>query len=112
MKFRHHLRSNFLMMMIASVFSLALAIHAFGQQAATATMEGIVTDPNNAAVPGAKVTVKSTDTGLTREGLTDASGLYRIATLPPGAYQISVSANGFAENKIGLATLTVGQKLN
>jgi outer membrane receptor protein involved in Fe transport len=112
MKFRHHLQSNFLMMMIASVFSLALAVHAFGQQAATATIEGIVTDPNNAAVPGAKVTVKNNDTGFTRDGVADATGLYRIATLPPGVYQIVVSANGFAENKIGLATLTVGQKLN
>jgi hypothetical protein len=99
-------------MMITLMFAMTLAASAFGQQAATATIEGVVTDPNHAAVPGAKVTVKSADTGLTREVTTDEGGLYRIATLPPGAYQISVTANGFAENKFGTATLTVGQKLN
>jgi outer membrane receptor protein involved in Fe transport len=100
------------MMMIASVFALALVAPIFGQQAATATIEGVVTDPQNALIPGAKVTVKNVDTGLTREITTDDSGIYRIAALPPGAYQISASGKGFAENKYGAVKLTVGQKLN
>src|SRR5262245_3413723 len=112
MTLRNRLRFNFLTMMIASALALALAAPVFGQQAATATIEGIVTDPNKAAVPGAKVTVKNLDIGLTREITTDGSGLYRIATLPPGTYQISASGQGFAENKYGAITLTVGQKLN
>jgi len=99
-------------MMIASVFALALASPVFGQQAATATIEGIVTDPQNAVIPGAKVTVKNVDNGLTREITTDDSGIYRIAALPPGTYHISASGKGFAENKYGAVTLTVGQKLN
>jgi Carboxypeptidase regulatory-like domain len=112
MTLRNHLRFNFLTAMIASVFALALAAPVFGQQAATATIEGVVTDPQNAIIPGAKVTVKNVDTGLTREITTDDSGIYRIAALPPGTYQISASGKGFAENKYGAVTLTVGQKLN
>src|SRR5215468_1520093 len=112
MTLRNHPRLNFLTMMIASLFALALVAPVFGQQAATATIEGIVTDPNKAAVPGAKVTVKNLDIGLSREIITDDSGIYRIAALPPGAYQISASGKGFAENKYGAVTLTVGQKLN
>jgi outer membrane receptor protein involved in Fe transport len=112
MTLRNHLRFNFLTMMIASVFALAIAAPAFGQQAATATIEGVVIDPQNAIIPGAKVTVKNVDTGLTREITTDDNGLYRIAALPPGTYQISASGKGFAENKYGAVTLTVGQKLN
>src|SRR5215813_1883310 len=112
MTLRKHPLFNFLATMIASAFVLALATPVFGQQAATATIEGIVTDPNKAAVPGAKVTVKNLDTGLTREITTDDSGLYRIAALPPGSYQVSAGGNGFAENKYGAVTLTVGQKLN
>src|SRR5262245_3256503 len=112
MTHRNHLRFNFKTMMIASLVALALAAPILGQQAATATIEGVVTDPQNALVPGAKITVKNVDTGLTREIITDESGLYRIAALPPGAYQISASGKGFAENKYGMVTLTVGQKLN
>src|SRR5215468_2761832 len=112
MTFRNHPRFNFLTIMIASLFALALVAPVFGQQAATATIEGVVTDPNNAAVPGAKVTIKNVDTGLKREITTDASGIYRIAALPPGAYEISAGAEGFTENKYGSVTLTVGQKLN
>jgi outer membrane receptor protein involved in Fe transport len=112
MTLRNTPRFIFLTMMIASAFALILALPVFGQQAATATIEGIVTDANKAAVPGAKVTVKKLDTGLTREITTDDTGIYRIASLPPGAYQISAGGKGFAENKYGAVTLTVGQKLN
>src|SRR5262245_25011640 len=112
MTLRNHLRFNFLTAMIASAFALALAAPVFGQQAATATIEGVVTDPQNAVIPGAKVTLKNVDTGLTRDGATDDRGIYRIAALPPGTYQISASGKGFAENKYGAVTLTVGQKLN
>ncbi|MGH9938343.1 MAG: carboxypeptidase-like regulatory domain-containing protein, partial [Blastocatellia bacterium] len=112
MKPRNHLRFSFVTMMIASLFALVLAAPVFGQQAATATIEGVVTDPQSAVVPGAKVSIKNVDTGLTREITTDSSGIYRITTLPPGTYQVSASGQGFAENKYGAVTLTVGQKLN
>jgi outer membrane receptor protein involved in Fe transport len=112
MTLRNHTPFNYLTAMIALVFALALAAPVFGQQAATATIEGVVTDSQNAIIPGAKVTVKNVDTGLTREITTDDSGIYRIAALPPGTYHISAGGKGFAENKYGAVTLTVGQKLN
>jgi outer membrane receptor protein involved in Fe transport len=112
MTFRRYPLFNFLTMALASAFALVLAVSVFGQQAATATIEGIVTDPNNSAVAGAKVTVKNLAIGLTREVATDENGIYRIAALPPGTYQISAGGKGFAENKYGAVTLTVGQKLN
>src|SRR5262245_46483511 len=102
MSLRNHLRFYFLTMMIASVVALALAAPVFGQQAATATIEGVVTDPQNAVIPGAKVTVKNVDTGLTREITTDDSGIYRIAALPPGTYHISAGGKGFADRKSGV----------
>jgi hypothetical protein len=112
MTLRKHHPFNILTMMIALAFSLVLAASVFGQQAATATIEGIVADQNKSAVPGAKVTVKNLDIGLTREITTDENGIYRIAALPPGIYQISAGGKGFADNKYGAVPLTVGQKLN
>lgn len=99
-------------MVAAMLLMLGGVVSALAQQSATATIEGIVTDPNNAVVVGAKVTARNVDTGLTREITTDASGLYRLIALPPGTYALSASATGFAENKYGNVTLTVGQKLN
>src|SRR5690242_8270219 len=90
----------------AILLTLAAFTTAFAQQAATATIEGVVNDPNNAVVVGAKVTARSVDTGLVREITTDASGLYRLTALPPGAYTLSASAQGFAENNYGSVTLT------
>ncbi len=89
-----------------------LTLTALAQQTATAALEGIVSDANGAVIPNAKVTIKNTDTGLTRETATDASGIYRLPALPPGSYQLTASAAGFAENKFTGIILTVGQKLN
>src|SRR5215475_3610917 len=84
MTFRKHPLFNFLMLAPALAFTLVLTASVFGQQAATATIEGIVTDPNKSVVAGAKVTVKNPDIGLSREISTDENGIYRIAALPPG----------------------------
>ncbi len=89
------------MAVAAMLLMLGGAVAALAQQSATATIEGIVTDPNNAVVVGAKVTARNVDTALTREITTDASGLYRLIALPPGTYALSASATGFAENKYG-----------
>ncbi|MDQ3009412.1 MAG: carboxypeptidase-like regulatory domain-containing protein, partial [Acidobacteriota bacterium] len=94
------------------LLTLAAFTTAFGQQAASATIEGIVNDPNNAVVVGARITARNVDTGLVREITTDSSGIYRLAALPPGTYALSASAASFAENKYGNVTLAVGQKLN
>jgi outer membrane receptor protein involved in Fe transport len=102
----------FLSLFLALTTAALLTLTAFAQQSATATIEGIVSDANNAVVPSAKVVIRSMDTGLTREVTTDASGIYRIPALPPGTYQLTVSAAGFAEGKYSGITLTVGQKLN
>src|SRR5258705_4017051 len=61
----------------------------------TATVEGTVVDSQNAAIPGATVVVSNSATGLSRTIVTDASGSYVAASLPPGTYQIEVTLAGF-----------------
>jgi outer membrane receptor protein involved in Fe transport len=85
---------------------------AWAQQAATATVEGVVTDPQGAVVPNVKITVTSVETGLTREAMTDESGVYRVPLLPPGTYKLTAQGSGFAPANYNNVTLTVGQKLN
>jgi outer membrane receptor protein involved in Fe transport len=85
---------------------------AWAQQAATATVEGVVTDPQGAVVPNVKITVTSNETGLTREAATDESGVYRVPLLPPGTYKLAAQGSGFAPLNADNIRLTVGQKLN
>jgi len=82
---------------------------AFGQaEIGGATMNGTVADPSGAAVPNAKITVVSPQTGFTRTTTTNASGLYGFPQLPAGTYDLTVEANGFKLTKRTGVTLTVG----
>jgi hypothetical protein len=58
-------------------------------------IQGTVTDPNGAVVPGADVTITSPDTGLTRTTQTDSEGSYTVSELPIGTYQVTVKKAGF-----------------
>jgi hypothetical protein len=58
-------------------------------------LSGVVTDPSNAAVVGAKVDATEMSKGITQETTTDASGLYRFPELLPGLWKIVVAAPGF-----------------
>jgi outer membrane receptor protein involved in Fe transport len=105
-------RNQLLAILSAMLFLFMPAAPSLAQQAATATLEGLITDPAGAVVPNATVTARNTQTGLTRTIQTDASGVYRLAALPPGSYDLNVTAPNFAEAKRTGITLTVGQKLN
>src|SRR5207302_4661866 len=64
-------------------------------QGFTAAITGTVTDTSGAAVPGAAVTVKHLETGLTRSVQANASGNYSVPSLPVGEYEITAEKMGF-----------------
>ena len=59
------------------------------------TIDGNVTDPSQAAIGGATVSVTNQGTALNRETTTNSLGEYTLPTLPPGTYTLSVKATGF-----------------
>jgi hypothetical protein len=61
------------------------------------SLVGNVTDPSGAAVAAAKVTVTHQETSLTREGATNAEGMYSFPGIPTGLYTVKVSAAGFVD---------------
>ncbi len=79
---------------------LCLAILLFvpiasAQVSTTGKITGVVTDSSGAAVPNATVTVKSDALMSNRSITTQADGSYLFDLLPPGTYEVTVTAKGF-----------------
>src|SRR6266404_10009405 len=89
---------------IALLLAIPLAVVG---QVTTATIVGTVTDPGGAIVPGAQVTAKNVDTGLTRTVTSSDAGTYRIEFLPVGKYTIDVSYTGFKRAQLSDIVLQV-----
>jgi carboxypeptidase family protein len=64
-------------------------------QLAGATLTGVVTDKSGAVVGGATIQIKNLDNGQVREVTSNESGLYSAPNLPPGPYEVKVTASGF-----------------
>ena len=78
-------------------------------QVNTATLTGVVSDPQGLAVSGAKVTVSSEKTGAERTATADEVGRYRIVGLTPGEYKVRVEGpSTFAPYENSAVQVTVG----
>jgi Carboxypeptidase regulatory-like domain len=62
---------------------------------ATGSFQGVVTDKSGSAISGARVTVTSQATGISRDAVTDDVGHYAINLLPVSVYTIRVENQGF-----------------
>jgi len=84
------------------------------QTTSSGALTGTVVDSSGAAVPDVTVTAKSISTGTTRETKTDSGGIYRFTLLPPGPYDIEISAPGFSTKTVaGVAiNITETQRLD
>src|SRR5580700_3383411 len=64
-------------------------------QAATASIQGTVTDSSGAAIPDASVQVKSVNTGTTQTVTSNAQGRFVAADLGVGDYELQAAKPGF-----------------
>ncbi|MEB2359815.1 MAG: TonB-dependent receptor [Bryobacterales bacterium] len=60
-----------------------------------ARVQGFVTDPSQAAIVRAKVTLTNVDTGVTVSRVTGEAGQYLFDFVQPGNYKVEVEASGF-----------------
>jgi len=79
-------------------------------QVNTASLTGLVTDPNGVVIANASVTAKNKATTVENATTTDAAGYYTFATLPVGAYTLGVELQGFKKAVHENVNLEVGQK--
>src|SRR5205809_4016047 len=95
----------------ALIVGLCLLFSCLGIAQTGGTISGSVSDATGALIPGASVTIKNVDTGLTREVMSDEQGRYTAPNLPVGSYEVQVSLSGFrTEIRKGVG-LAVGQQL-
>lgn len=65
-------------------------------QEVTGGITGTVTDPSQAAVPGATITVTNTAQGTAWTSQTNSAGVYNFPRLQAGQYSVKATAQGFA----------------
>lgn len=82
--------------------SLALIVVVFlfcvqaSAQTSSGTLQGVITDPSNAVVPGAKVEIHNPVSGYAHTAVTDGAGRFTIPNVPFNPYHLTVSIKGFS----------------
>ena len=103
--------------MAATALAIGLLTALPARAQSTATLQGTVTDPQSAIMPGVSITVHNTSTNQDRVVVTDAAGAYVAAALAPGHYEVTAHIDGFQDQKreldLGPAqTVALNLKLN
>jgi hypothetical protein len=88
-----HALSRAVFLSILVLFCLALAPHALFAQAGT--IQGTVTDPTGAVVPGAIVHLVDPVSGYNHSATSDAAGQFFFPNVPFNTYRLTAQAQGF-----------------
>jgi carboxypeptidase family protein len=72
-------------------------------------IDGRITDATGGALPGAMITVAQSTTGFARRAVTNELGLYRVLSLAPAEYDVTVELTGFATVTYSAVKIDVGQ---
>src|SRR5258708_805975 len=84
--------------------AIVFATAAFSASAAHAqfrtSIQGNVTDPTGAVIPGATLTLTDTDTNHTINATSNASGVFNFNALPTDHFNLTSSAKGFKQQTL------------
>ncbi|MDZ4797350.1 MAG: TonB-dependent receptor [Bryobacteraceae bacterium] len=80
-------------------------------QVSTGSLGGQVSDPNGAAVPGAKLVAKNDATGQEYKTESSDAGIYVFPTLSTGIYTITLEKPGFKKVSRGDIEIRIAQRL-
>jgi hypothetical protein len=87
---------KFLRATASLLFCLAALGLAASAQTSTGGVNGTITDPNGAAVPGSTVRLVNRATNIETRATTNESGNYTFVNVNPGSYVLKVEAQGFS----------------
>ena len=97
--------------LVRSISFILLACCAMYAQNTNGRITGVVTDPQGAVIPGAKISVNNVATNETRRTTSAADGTYQVLDLPIGAYRVTVEHEGFTKVVTDPHELLVNQTL-
>src|SRR5882724_6643316 len=60
-----------------------------------AAVTGLVTDPNGRSVPGVTILITNLSTNIVSRAVTNDQGIYRVPSLQPGIYGMTLDKDGF-----------------
>lgn len=109
--------SKSLLLLIVLVCALSAANNVKAQTGGGGSIQGTVTDPTGAVVPGATVVATNVATTVETTRQSNDAGVFVISPLPVGEYKVTASLNGFEtliQEKIivdALSTVTVNMNL-
>ena len=89
---------------------LMLVVPLTAQSGNEASIEGVVTDPSGALVPGAEIKARNLQTLASFSEVTNEGGLFAFPVLPLGTYELITQRSGFATLVVRDVVLTVGAK--
>src|SRR5882672_7570591 len=78
-----------------ATFVLLIPIALLAQTAQLGQITGTVKDPTGAVLPGVAIEAKHQEKGVIRSATTDASGQFRMPSMPLGPYTITATLSGF-----------------
>src|SRR5205085_488907 len=87
MKTRYHLGWAALAILFSAAISQA--------QLSTGSLTGVITDPSNAPILGAKVALSNADNGFLLRTETDNTGRFLFRAVPPATYTLTAESAGF-----------------
>ena len=107
MYLRQHCFIHFL---FAIIFALGgMAAHAQTPAPPTASIHGHITDQTGALIPGARITVVTTDGNPVGSYAADSGGAYSVSGLAAGSYIVKAEFNGFAPFQSQSISVAAGQ---
>jgi hypothetical protein len=89
------LKAFYRLVLIIGLFSICAAA-TLAQSLTAGTVDGVVVDPNNAAVPNATVTIENAVTGYRQTVNTGTDGRFHFNNVPLNNYVFNASAPGFS----------------
>ena len=105
------MQSRTVIFSVAAVIA-ALLIPVASGQTSLGSISGLVADQSGAAVPDVAITVTDVDRNATFRSVSNESGFYVVAQLPPGAYSLSAEASGFSRYVLDAISVSTQQKIS
>jgi len=81
----------------------------YSQTTTSGSVTGLVTDPTNAVVRGATVSLTETSTNTVQTATSDAAGRFSFVSVSPGEYTLRVEAKGFRTSVTTKLTVEVNK---